>query len=323
MPETSLIFVCDHRGEGLADTLRPLSSAGFRLEISTSLGGTRQALPRAHPALIVVDPLARGGVVELEQLRRGLGEPLPPVLIVADPGEPLPTILAARQAAGDLWDVVSREAPLEEFLMRIGHLRGQVEGRAELDRMRYRAAHDDRTELLRPAPFQARLREHFSAAQRHHFDLALVLVDLDRFGAVNKEFDHTVGDQVISRVGEVVRDTLRAEDVGGRVGGDEFAVVLPYTRRVDAALVVNRLREQIHGLSGTFHCGPRLQVSASLGFETFAGTDLDSVETLRRHSEVALRRAKLMGGNRGLYYRSLDVADGEAPPTVGDAEQTA
>ena len=116
MTETSLIFVCDHRGEGLADTLRPLSSAGFRLEISTSLAGTRETLPRAHPALIIVDPLARGGVVELEQLRRGLGDPLPPVLIVADPGEPLPTILAARQAAGDLWDVVSREAFLRAAL---------------------------------------------------------------------------------------------------------------------------------------------------------------------------------------------------------------
>jgi diguanylate cyclase (GGDEF)-like protein len=190
--------------------------------------------------------------------------------------------------------------------MRIERLQRQKSGLVELDEMRYQAAHDDRTKLLRPHTFQARLREHFSAAQRHRLDLALLLVDLDDFGRVNKDFDHTVGDRVIARVGAVIRDTLRAEDVGGRLGGDEFAVVLPYTRKVDAARVVNRIRDQIRGLSGTIPDAPTsLCVSASLGFETYDGTDVDSVEGLRRHAEVALRQAKSAGGDRGLYYRSL------------------
>ena len=325
MTQTPLILVCDHRGEGLADTLRPLSSAGFRVEVSPSLGKTRQALLGPRAEVVVIEPLARGGAVELDLLGRALSEDLPPVLVVADPGEPVSAVLAARTLGEGLWDVVRRDAPLEEFLMRIENLRGQVEERVELARMRYRAVHDDRTELLRPVPFQARLREHFSAAQRHHFDLALVLVDLDHFGSVNKDFDHTVGDQVITRVGAVVRSTLRAEDVGGRLGGDEFAVVLPYTRRVDAARVVSRLCEDIRSLSGSFEdCGSALEVTASLGFETYDGTDLESVETLRRHAEVALKRAKLMGGDRGLYFRSLEGSEGESPPPpLEDAERSA
>jgi GGDEF domain-containing protein len=65
--------------------------------------------------------------------------------------------------------------------------------------------------------------------------MALVLVDLDAFGRVNKDFDHTVGDRLIERVGAAIRSALRAEDVAGRLGGDEFGAILPYTGRIDAA----------------------------------------------------------------------------------------
>ncbi|MDA1264636.1 MAG: GGDEF domain-containing protein [Planctomycetota bacterium] len=252
----------------------------------------------------MIDPLARGGVSELEALStiRGL-----PVLVVADPSDPLPAVLAARALGNGPWDVVYRGAPLEEVLMRIERLRAQAEGLVELDEMRFAAVHDDRTRLLRPVPFNGRLREHFSAAQRHHIDLALVLFDLDRFGQVNKKFDHTVGDSVIDRVGTVVRENLRAEDVGGRVGGDEFAIVLPYTSRIDAARVVHRIHAQVRALTGPFtDSEEEVAVSASVGFETFDGRDLETVEALRRHAEQALRRAKELGGDKAIYFRNLE-----------------
>jgi len=313
MTASPLLFVCDHRGEGLSETVRPLANAGFRLQITESLAQTRARFPLARPNLIVLDPLARGGTNELDEVRALRGDASIPILIVAEPGDPLSAVVAARSLEKVPWDIVYRDAPLEEFLMRIERTRAQAERLAELEELRYRAVHDDRTELLRPSPFQARLREHFSAAGRHHFDLGLVLVDLDDFGRVNKDFDHTVGDRVIARVGAVIRNTLRAEDVGGRLGGDEFAVILPYTRKVDAARVVNRMRDEIQALTGPLEGTEReLRVSASLGFETYDGHDLESVETLRRHAEVALRRAKEAGGNRGIYYRSLEREEGRA-----------
>jgi len=308
MTTTPRILVCDHRGEGLAEALRPLSSVGLRLEESSSPAQTRSRLRDGRPDLVVIDPLARGGVSEFESLRLRLA---PPVLVVADPTDPLPAVLAARALGDGPWDVVYRGAPLEEVLMRIERLRRQADGLLELDEMRFAAVHDDRTQLLRPIPFNERLREHFSAAQRHHFDVALVLLDLDRFGLVNKEFDHVVGDAVIDRVGTVVRENLRAEDVGGRLGGDEFAIVLPYTNRVDAARVVHRIHEQVRALTGPMgDSGREVSISASVGFETYDGTDLDAVETLRRHAEQALRHAKKLGGDRALYFRNLDVEDG-------------
>jgi diguanylate cyclase (GGDEF)-like protein len=134
----------------------------------------------------------------------------------------------------------------------------------------------------------------------------LVLIDLDGFGKVNKIHDHTIGDEVIQRVAEAMRRSLRVEDIAGRLGGDEFAVVLPYTKNTDAARVVERLREEIHRLTGSFGEGRALvRVAASLGYETFDGRDLLSASELRAHAERALREAKSRGGNLAVYYRAL------------------
>ena len=304
---TSMILLCDHRGGGLDRLLAPLEAAGFRIRVSRNLRETREALLQESPSLLVIDPLAGGGHVELEQVERLRGDARPlPVLVVADPSAPAPAVEATRALGGRGWDLVHRDAPVEEVLLRIERLLAGAREAGELDELRYRAAHDDRTELLRPRFFQQRLAEHFSAAQRHGFDVALVLIDLDDFGRVNKDFDHTVGDLVIARVGEAIRRTLRAEDVAGRLGGDEFAVVLPYTGAVEAAHAVRRLRDRVRALSGPVPGSEQpVRVSASIGFETFDGRDLDSVSTLRHHAELALRHAKRSGGDRGVYYRSL------------------
>jgi diguanylate cyclase (GGDEF)-like protein len=310
MGPLALILVCDHRGEGLAEALRPLAALGYRLEIASSVRESGAKLATTAPDLIVLDPLAGGGSLELSQVREALARPAPPIRLVADPANPLPAVLSARGLGAAAHDVVRRDAPFEEFLMRIDRVRRMAAAARELDEMRYRAAHDDRTELLRPATFQERLREHFAAAQRHRFDLALVLLDLDDFRVINKQHDHTVGDAVIERVGGVIRDSLRTEDVGGRIGGDEFAVVLPYTRRVDAARVVQRLRDAIAALTGRIATSDGrevdVRISASLGFETYDGSDLDSLSSLRRRAECALRAAKERGGGCAIYFRSLD-----------------
>jgi diguanylate cyclase (GGDEF)-like protein len=136
--------------------------------------------------------------------------------------------------------------------------------------------------------------------------MALVIIDLDGFGRVNKDYDHTVGDRVIERVGAAIRTALRAEDVAGRLGGDEFGAILPYTGRIDAAHAVRRLRDEIRNQAGLAEgLPPGSTVRASLGFETFDGGDLRSCAELRAHAESALRAAKQRGGDRGVYFRSL------------------
>lgn len=323
MSTADLILVCDHRGEGTSSWVAPLATAGYRLESTGNLRQTLLALTRGRPAVIVIDPLASGGEVELDAIARCRPqEPPTPVLVVADAQDPRPTVVGTRTLETGLWDLVYRDAPIEEFLMRIKGLqvrqRQMSETQAEMQELRHRAYHDDLTELLRGETFRFRVREHFSAAQRHGLDMALLHLDLDDFGAVNKEHDHLVGNYLIEKVGGVIQGALRAEDVAGRLGGDEFGVLLPYTRKIDAATVLQRLLSTISDLSGRPPGAKgEISVSASVGFETFNGRDLDTVDTLLRHTEEALHEAKRRGGNRGVYYRDLrryDPSDDAGEP---------
>ncbi len=298
------ILIADHRGQGTATWLASLESAGVELSSSQTLGHTLAVLDEDAPDVLILDPLTRGGLVELEKLSHYLGSARTGVLIVSDPEDPRPAIQACRSLGQRDFDLIHRKAPIEEYLLRVDHLSRRVFAHQELEEARYRAMHDDLTDLLRPRAFNHRLYEHFSATGRHGLPMALVLMDLDRFGSINKQFSHTLGDRLIGEVGRAIVDFLRAEDVGGRLGGDEFAMVLPYTNRVDAARVVQRMRQRIERISARLDPEYQVHVSTSLGFETYDGSDIDSVTTLREHAEEALKRAKHQGGNCGVYYRA-------------------
>ena len=303
MNETPLLLVCDHRGERVGQALMGPGGGRFRIAVAENLRESLAAIAAWSPAVVILDPLAPQAPVELQAVERARGET--PLLVVADAEDPLPVVPGLEPSVA-AWDVIQRGAPADEWRIRLHRLGDMTRMLSERSELAHRASHDDHTDLLRPKAFQARLAEHFSAASRHDFELALVLIDLDEFGAVNKHHDHTVGDILIAQVGEVIRRTLRAEDVAGRLGGDEFAVLLPYTGKVDAAAVVNRLCREIHKLSGR-PAGAKsdIAVGASLGFETYDGTDLESLEELRLHAERALRESKVRGGNQGTYFRSL------------------
>ncbi|MBI5361948.1 MAG: GGDEF domain-containing protein, partial [Planctomycetes bacterium] len=231
-----------------------------------------------------------------------------PVLLCADPEAPEAALATLRAASAALIDVVRHDAPSEEFLLRVERLLALAEERARVRELEHRDANDDRTDILRPEAFHNLLVEHVSAAQRHKLELALLILDLDAFGQVNKQFDHTVGDLVITKVGDAIKKCLRQEDVAGRLGGDEFAILLPYTGKLEAAHAVRRLRDAIARLSPLLAVrAPGLGVSASIGFETFDGEDLDGLETLRLHAETALREAKRLGGGQAVYFRSLSA----------------
>jgi diguanylate cyclase (GGDEF)-like protein len=307
MTAPPLILVCDHRGEGLSERAEGLAGGGYAVEHSATLRNTLERIGRLQPDLILVDPLT-DGAVELDAIEDARSDELPtPVLVVGDARDRLPSAVGVRARERGLWDLVRRDASPEELALRIELLRQQAEGLREMSQLRHRATHDDRTDMLRPRSFQERLREHFSAAQRHGLDLAFLLLDLDRFGQINKMYDHTVGDALITEVAGAIRASLRAEDLAGRLGGDEFGVLLPYTKKVDAAHVVQRLLEEIHALTGAVDGAGDTEISVSIGFETFDGSDVESLESLRRHAELALRKAKDGGGNQAVYFRAREA----------------
>lgn len=314
MESRPLILVCDHRDGTLArklgDEARAAAAQGpgaaatpVRIAIAGSLRESLDLLARERPEVLVLDPLAPGGLAELSALTASTGGQLPVLLVGehAEAAQLAERIEASGAETAACWDLIDRRAHPGEFRLRVERLLRDARLRREVGELRHRASHDDRTDLLRPAAFAELLADQFAAARDVGASLALILVDLDDFGIINKRYDHTVGDAVIERVGAAVRRTLRLEDFAGRLGGDEFAILLPYAGAPEAQRVAERVKEAVARLSGRWpEFGADLVLSGSFGWSVYDGATPPDVQALRLAAERALREAKRRGGNRAV-----------------------
>jgi diguanylate cyclase (GGDEF)-like protein len=123
------------------------------------------------------------------------------------------------------------------------------------------------------------------------------MMDIDHFKKVNDTWGHSVGDEVIRQVAAVARDTLRAADLVARIGGEEFAVLLPQTSMNAAQSLAERLRETVAGRAVSIGGGQIVSVSISVGVATMRQEGDDLAHLLSR-ADAALYEAKQLGRNR-------------------------
>jgi diguanylate cyclase len=129
-------------------------------------------------------------------------------------------------------------------------------------------------------------------------ELCLVMCDLDRFKTINDKFGHPVGDMVLKLFSEILSNNIKGQDTVARVGGEEFAIIFPDTRAVDAAIVADQIRKQLEakkwvvGSSGA----PLGTVTASFGVARLRAEE--GAAGLFKRADEALYRAKAGGRNR-------------------------
>jgi two-component system cell cycle response regulator len=130
--------------------------------------------------------------------------------------------------------------------------------------------------------------------------VSLIMLDIDFFKRVNDTFGHPLGDEVLREVSVRLAATVRAMDLPCRYGGEEFVVVMPATKPADAARVAERVRAAIS--SEAFEIGDHsVSVSVSIGVSASRGGE-DRPESLLRHADEALYRAKAAGRNQVIVY---------------------
>jgi diguanylate cyclase (GGDEF)-like protein len=164
--------------------------------------------------------------------------------------------------------------------------------RSSAERDRHQATHDSLTGLPNWVLLRDRLERSLSAAARSSGEVALLLIDLDRFKEVNDTLGHTYGDKLLCQVGPRLRSVLRDGDTVARLGGDEFAVLLPTVDGVaEAEAVAQRLSAALHRAFDVD--GVILDVEASVGIvlSPWHGTD---TEELLRNADIAMYVAKEM-----------------------------
>ncbi len=159
------------------------------------------------------------------------------------------------------------------------------------------AARDPLTGLLNHGAFHRALEAAAARAAADDAPLALVLLDLDGFKALNDGWGHPAGDAWLRAVAEALRATCRRGDLAGRVGGDEFALALPGTDAAGAADVVARLRAALPArLSGDAGAGGAAPPGCSAGVAVYPG-DGAAVAAVVADADAALYRAKGRGGS--------------------------
>jgi len=145
--------------------------------------------------------------------------------------------------------------------------------------------------------FDTQLRAELSYARRHNTDVSLVIFDADHFKKVNDTYGHPVGDAVLIQIANVVRGTVRSEDVFARYGGEEFALVLRGIEIEGAGAVADRLRERIAALKINTDRGV-LSVTVSAGCASLSNTEDKTPEGLIAAADRRLYGAKHAGRNR-------------------------
>jgi two-component system cell cycle response regulator len=136
-----------------------------------------------------------------------------------------------------------------------------------------------------------------SGAARHGFPMWFVLMDLDHFKSVNDTYGHDAGDTVLKKFGEVLRNNTRLSDISGRIGGEEFLLVLTHADERNVMVVVDRIRKQLAAERFEWD-GSAINVTASFGAAGFSGKKAPEFSQLVKQADAALYRAKTLGRNR-------------------------
>jgi diguanylate cyclase (GGDEF)-like protein len=180
---------------------------------------------------------------------------------------------------------------------------------------------DSKTGLLNAATWERGATAELARAVRTRTQLAVALLDIDRFKTINDTYGHLTGDEVLREIAHTLQTMLREYDLAGRFGGEEFAVLLPQTRAVDAFRIAERIRAAIAGLciiAPGAAGGERVHVTVSIGVAALDSGTKRAYAELMAAADAAMYRAKsggrdqvqMISTTRGLHAVSIPRAVG-------------
>ncbi len=197
-----------------------------------------------------------------------------------------------------IWDrgfEVPREDPENR---QIAGLAQDITARKEVEaRLRELATTDGLTGIFNRRHFIELGMREYIRAKRYNQNLSLLIFDVDHFKSINDRYGHSTGDQVLGALTDVARGLFREVDVFGRIGGEEFAVLLPETDLAGAAAVGERLRRAVEK-GAVFADQGTIDITISVGVATYNGKMPKDLDTLMKKADTAMYAAKSKGRNR-------------------------
>ncbi len=167
--------------------------------------------------------------------------------------------------------------------------------------MRRLASYDSLTGLLSRHAFFEAAGSYVSLANREGSIFSVLLIDLDHFKAINDQYGHPAGDAVLRLFADVVNSVTRRSDIVGRLGGEEFALLLPSTDAAEAMEFSDRLHGAINK-AVLNHNNAIIHYSASIGLASSGGDTAVDIDELLARADLALYQAKRSGRNQTALF---------------------
>lgn len=166
---------------------------------------------------------------------------------------------------------------------------------------------DHLTQLANRSWIERQLTQHFDYARLSHQPLSVIFIDLDHFKQINDRFGHRFGDKVLVQFAATLRHMVREDDLAGRYGGEEFLIILPNTRRYQANVLANRIREQLQQQALVKANGKPLYITASIGIADLSEGTFGSAAALVDAADQAMYRIKHAGRDGIAHYEKSEA----------------
>jgi diguanylate cyclase (GGDEF)-like protein len=307
-PEDRAIYIRLLRGAA-ASSLR-----GFDydfIESATGEEGLRLlADPRPDCVLLDYQLPDLSGLEFLSALIKEGDDPYLPVVMLTGHGS---EAIAVQALKGGAFDYLTKEELSEDTLFHAvetavekSTLKKRIrQQRVELERL---ARFDSLTGLFNRRSLMERLDQEVRRAARYGPPLCVIMADLDEFKLVNDFHGHIVGDRVLARTADIVRTTVRATDVAGRYGGEEFCIILPETDTEGTRWFAERLRVRVAEVVYRGELDKTFRVTCSLGVAALDSRQ-PTAEAILQSADRSLYRAKNSGRNRVCVDGESEAAD--------------
>jgi len=160
------------------------------------------------------------------------------------------------------------------------------------------------TELHNYRYFEMRLKEEVMRHSRTKQEVSLIILDIDFFKNYNDTLGHQAGDEVLRKLGVILKDTVRENDIVARYGGEEFAVILPGVEPVGAMILADRIRENVdNNKFANQEIQPKGNLTISVGVATLPDQAKDAKDLIYK-ADTALYTAKRSGRNQVVQFSS-------------------
>lgn len=306
--------------------LQALLSSLDDLVFELDENGTYLKIWTANDALLAVPRGELIGRTHREALGEEIGLSLANVIVqVLETGRSQFWEYCLEVPAGIRWfqgrvaSIAGSEGPLRRLCLLVRDITEQKAAEQARDRaeeqLRHQALYDGLTGLPNRTLFHDRVEHALAAARRENEEVAVLMLDLDRFKEINDTLGHAAGDEVLREVARRLSKVTRGGDSIARLGGDEFGVLLPNTPETDAAMVVSRVSSCLEE-SIVVHDLP-LNIDVSVGLAAFP-KDGGDADLLMQHADVAMYVAKTANGGFARYESSADPHKPDRLSLIGE-----